>query len=170
MQPLIKTLLLTTLFSGVVQAEPAFYAVEDATLTIPAAVVLQWGKTSYYKNVKFTHNGKGDWRFGGGERSKLAAVATVDIVSEATVPPKVTANLQGYKSLACVGLETPAINRFGTVFHVTLAETAIPANVRCTTAIAPYALTLELDTEGLEPGPYLINVNGTVSYFDLLVP
>lgn len=164
------TLLLGALLGSTAQADTAFYSVEDARLTIPDAVVLQWGRTSYYKNVTFNHNGNGVWRFGSGERSKLATVAAVDIVSEATVPPKVTAKLQGYKSLACVGLEAPAITRVGTTFHVTLAETAIPDNVRCITAIEPFALTLELDTEALTPGPYVVNANGTVTHFDLLVP
>lgn len=170
MKHFTRSLLMALLPIGVLKAEPAVYVFEDAKLTIPDAVVIQYGRSSYFTNVKFEHTGNGVWRFAGGESSKLAHVADVEIVSEATVPPKVSVRLQGYKSLACVGLEAPAIARQHKTFHIVLAETAVPDNVRCVSSIEPYEISVELDVSGLTRGTYAVNANGVLSHFDILPP
>lgn len=166
----ILSLLIALLPIGALKADPAVYVVEDAKLTIPDAVVIQYGSSSYFTNVKFEHTGNGVWRFAGGDKSKLAHVADVTVVSEATVPPAVSVILQGYKSLACVGLEAPAITRQGKTFHIVLAETALADNVRCITAIEPYEISVELDVAELPRGTYAVNANGVLSHFDILAP
>ena len=164
------SLLMALLPIGALQAGPAVYVFEDAKLTIPDAVVIQSGSGSYFTNVKFEHTGNGVWRFAGGDKRKLAHVADVEIVSEATLPPKVSVRLQGYKSLACVGLEAPAITRQNRTFHIVLAETTVPDNVRCITSIEPYEISVELDVSELKRGTYAVNANGVLSHFDILPP
>ena len=167
MQCITRSLLMALLPMSALAAEPAIYVVEDAKLSIPDAVVIQYGRSSYFRNVKFEHTGNGVWRFAGGDKSKLAHGAEVEIVMEATVPPTVMVTLQGYKSLACVGLETPAITRQGKTFHIVLAETAVPDNVRCITSIEPYEISVELDVAGMPRGTYAVNANGVLSHFDI---
>jgi len=150
------------------QAGTALY--KDAALRIDEVVVVKQGAGSYYKNVLFEAQPGGRFRFVGASRSPLATVEEITIVSEATVPARVTVQLDGYKSLPCVGLEPLGMSRTGTRFHIVLAETVLPPTATCIAMTDPFTISFELDTFGLAPGAYQLNANGLETGFDLLAP
>lgn len=154
--------------AGQANAAPAVY--QDEVLTIDEGIVIQDSGSIYFKNIRFEPNANGTWRFAGGSQRPLVGIEEISVVSEATDPPVVEVTVEGYKSVPCVELEPLGMSRSGDTFYVVIAETEMGPAESCIAVIDPFTLSFELDTFGLEPGEYKLNVNGKETEFDLLAP
>ena len=164
---LICTAALAGLCAQALAAPPVY---QNGELSLDHAVVIRAGEGLYYRDLSFARTTEGTWRLSDATPAQLAVVEEVSVVAEATLPPLVTVTLEGYKSLPCVGLEPVGISQQGKQFHVVLAETEIPPNVRCITIIEPFTHSFELNTRGLEPGEYQVIANGVTTEFTLPAP
>ena len=168
MKPSYISLALLAVCAGQVGAEPAVY--QDEALSINEAVVIRGNGSTYFKNVRFEPNANGTWRFVDASQRPLVSIDEISVVSEATVPARVEVTVEGHKSVPCVELEPLGMSRSSDTFHVVIAETEMGPADSCIAMLAPFTHTFELDTFGLEPGAYKLNVNGMETEFDLLMP
>ena len=168
MKKTLVALALVSTFAAAAHAAPAVY--QDEVLTINEAVVIRDNGSVYFKNVRFEPNANGTWSFVDATQRPLVGIEEISVVSEATEPARVEVTVEGYKSVPCVELEPLGMSRSGDTFHVVIAETEMGPAESCIAMLDPFTLSFELDTFGLEPGAYKLNVNGMETEFDLLTP
>jgi hypothetical protein len=120
----------------------------------------------YYGDVRFTGNPDGSFTLVDAKRRNLAEVDTATVSVDATVA-QAEVEARGLLSIACVALEEPAVVRDGNTFHVVLAETTMAPDAVCMALVAytPFRAEVTLDLRGLEPGAYVVNVNGVTKSF-----
>lgn len=130
-------------------------------LDVPSAVVLTAQGPVYYGDVRFSANRDGSFSLVEANRRKPALVEAATITLD-TATAQAEVHVDGELTIACVGLEEPAVVREGKTFHVVLAETPIDPLAICMpfVAVTKFEVDVALDLRGLEAGTYTVNVNG----------
>lgn len=156
-----------TLATASAQAEVPVY--RDQQLELPTAVVLTDAGPVYYGDVRFTANQDGSFTLAEAKRRNLARIDNATVAVDQTFPAQAEVSADGILSIACVGLEEPAVVREGNTFYVVLAETPIDPLALCMSllAVTEFGVDVPLDLTGLEAGTYQVIVNGVTKNFTL---
>lgn len=121
-----------------------------------------------YRNQQLdvSANADGSFTLFDAKRRNLADVDSATVRVDASVAQAEVA-AKGILSIACVALEEPAVVREGKTFYVVLAETTMAPDAVCMALVAymPFDAEVSLDLRGLEPGEYVVNVNGVERTF-----
>lgn len=160
-----SVLALMALVCPLVSAQPSTY--QDQVLTIPQGVVVTGDNTAYYENIQLQEQANGSFLPMAAEPRNLVSVESVEVKVMESLPVQVSLDIQGYKSVPCVELLTPAVVYKEAVFTVTLAESSLGPDETCVTVIEPFSTTVPLDVEGLDAGSYVVRVNGVEADFTL---
>jgi inhibitor of cysteine peptidase len=99
-----------------------------------------------------------------------ANVESISINILESMPVQVNVVVQGHLPDGCTQINT-IHSRFDAereTFNPTLTTTR-PAEAMCTAALVPFEETIALPVEGLEAGPYTVDVNGVTDTFTLAV-
>ncbi|MDO9478473.1 MAG: hypothetical protein Q7L07_17330 [Pseudohongiella sp.] len=154
---LMPCLLASVLTSTSAAADSVLY--KDNQLTISDAIVMEAGKTSYYRQVRLEALPNGDFRVVEAVEKQLAYVEELSVAVLFTDPVEVEVGIVGYMSNPCVEMNTTVARRDNT-FFVAVGETPLQTLVACAQVIVPFNLTLPLDVKGLPAGDYRVVVNG----------
>lgn len=95
-----------------------------------------------------------------------AKVQEVSVIFLETYPVQVMAEVKGYLPDGCTRIHETKQTRDKNMFRVTIT-TSRPSGVMCTMAIREFKEMVRLDTAGLAPGPYRVEVNGVGAGFNL---
>ncbi|MFO7698547.1 MAG: hypothetical protein R6X16_15535 [Anaerolineae bacterium] len=88
-----------------------------------------------------------------------AVVEDVQVTLRGSDPVQVSVTVTGYYSDGCTTFHGTTQSVVGTRITLTVT-TERPRDAMCTQAIVPYSETVEVDTDGIAPGTYTLDVNG----------
>lgn len=103
---------------------------------------------------------------GGATEDSLASVNEVEILAIDNESSTVEISVSGDLSDACTEIKDITKSQAGTTFTVKIT-TIRPEDVLCAQVITPFEEVIDLDTTGLEPGIYTVDVNGVTKAFTL---
>lgn len=142
--------------------QPATY--EDGVLTIPEGVVVTEEGTTFYRDIELVEQSDGSFVPAGSREGVLAEVDDVNAVVDSDAG-RVDVVASGHKSVACVEILEPIVNRQGQTFQVTLAESE-PLSDVCIMILEAFETVITLDGSELESGAeYTVSVNGVEDQF-----
>jgi inhibitor of cysteine peptidase len=95
----------------------------------------------------------------------VATVENVVVNTQSTTPNEVEVIVKGYLPNPCTKITRIEQQRNADTFTVTLETVREGSN--CIEVISPFEETVALDTTGLAPGTYTVNVQNTTTTFDL---
>jgi len=144
--------------------EAAVY--RDKVLTIPSGVIIDDQGVTAVRDVTLIQEEDGRFRVDETGEGQLAEVDSVTVTSVESTEDRVKVTAEGYQSSACVDILMPAMVRDDNVFSVVLSESAQWSDV-CILIMKRYEKSFPLDVRGLEPGTYLVIVNGVEAEFTL---
>jgi hypothetical protein len=142
------------------RAQPAQF--EEGVLTLPGVAIFGADPEEYFRDIILEADQDGRLQVTSAEQAIMAEVESVAV--EIAITVKVTGN----KSVPCVDLAPPAVQRKGNVFTVVLAETGLQDGLNCITVQDSFQTSITLTTESLEPGTYVVRVNGEESTFEVV--
>jgi hypothetical protein len=128
----------------------------DHVLRIPEVLVQRAQGPVLYRNVELELRQDGSFAFRGADLASLANIQSISVEADAYPPGTVVVQVQGTKSMACIGVEPAHISRTGNTFHFAIVELPPPDNVRCITAVVPLSTEFGIVTTDLVPGTYEI--------------
>ena len=97
---------------------------------------------------------------------RLAGVERIEIVVLESHPVQVRVAVYGWMSDACTSIRNFEQSREGNVISLKIITTR-PGGVMCAQVIKRFRDTYPVETEGLAPGTYTLDVNGKQSQFTL---
>ena len=95
----------------------------------------------------------------------VATVESVVVNTQSTAPNEVEVTIKGYLPNPCTKITRIEQQRNADTFTITLETVREGSN--CIQVISPFEETVALDTTGLAPGTYTVNVQNTTITFDL---
>lgn len=95
----------------------------------------------------------------------VATVESVVVNTQSTTPNEVEVTIKGYLPNPCTKITRIEQQRNADTFTITLETVREGSN--CTQVISQFEETVALDTTGLAPGTYTVNVQNTTTTFDL---
>jgi hypothetical protein len=146
------------LSAGFAAAETAIY--REGELYLPQGIVIRETGDEYFRHIRLQAQADGSMKLHAAEKRNLAVVEELELGVFYTNPVTVELRVTGYRHVPCVGLEPVAIHRKDHTFHVLIAETPLDPLALCAQVTAPFEQLVELDVTGVEPGEYLVLVNG----------
>jgi len=144
--------------------EAAVY--RNNVLSIPSGVVIDEGGVTTVRDVTLIQEADGRFRVGEATDGRLAEVDSVTVSTIEGVEERVKVTAEGYQSNACVDILSPAIVQDENYFSVVLSESAPWSDV-CIMMMKRYEKSFHLDVRNLEPGTYVVIVNGVETGFTL---
>lgn len=96
----------------------------------------------------------------------LAGVETFDLVALQTYPVQVRVAVYGWMSDSCTSIRNFTQIREGQTIYLKIYTTR-PADAMCAQAIKRFRRTFPLETAGLPPGDYTVDVSGKRKHFTL---
>ena len=102
----------------------------------------------------------------GGEEEATGPEAFVNSVEVVSENGQTVAIVQGDLPDACSELAEPQQQVRGNTIRITLTTTR-PDDVVCAQMLTPFEERIVIDTTGLDPGTYSVEVNGVVAEFTL---
>lgn len=165
---MLKTIFTCLLLAGSFPAlaDPAIYA--NGTMTIEKGAVISPGGNAYYTDITLEQDADGKLVVTGATPNSLVHVDTIDIqITDSFPAQQVGIKVDGYLSVPCVDLLSPAVSYSNGTFNVVLAESNLGPAESCIAMIEPFSTTIPLDVEDLDAGTYAVNVNGVAGEFTL---
>ena len=95
-----------------------------------------------------------------------ARIQEVSVIFLQTYPVRVVAEAKGYLPDGCTSIREIKQARDGRLFSVTIT-TSRPKGAICTMAIREFKELIQLETTGLAPGAYRVEVNAVGTDFNL---
>jgi len=146
-------------------ADPAVSS--SGTMTIPEGAVISDSEAAYYTDITMAYDGNGALVITGADVMPLVSVESIDIQVMESFPVQVSASVNGYLSVPCVNLLSPAVNFSDNTFRVVMAQSKLGPAETCIAVTEPFAESLSLDVLNLPAGTYTVDVNGVISEFTL---
>lgn len=141
---------------------------QNGTLSIPAAAMVRDdGSARYYADVELLNVGEGQFHIVQADAKPLVQVESVEVLIMESFPVQVSVSVEGFKSVPCVELLTPAVSYADGLFRVVLAESELGPAESCIAVLDPFETSVSLPVKGLEAGEYTVNVNGVEADFTL---
>ncbi|MEQ8952829.1 MAG: hypothetical protein RL120_01765 [Gammaproteobacteria bacterium] len=157
--------MLLLFFPVLLLAQPATY--RDGVLNIPEAAVTDPDDPAYFTDVQLQVDGDGALQIVAAEVTNPVTVEDVTVLIMESFPVQVSVLVAGYKSVPCVNLLTPAVDRKDNVFTVVMAESVLGPAESCIAVVDPFEVSVPLEVLGLSAGIYTVNVNGVTAAFTL---
>jgi len=98
--------------------------------------------------------------------SSTAMIEHIDIMLLESQPMQVRVVVHGYLPDSCTRLDRPVSKTVQNTFYITL-PTVRPGGPVCAQMLVPFKEIVALETAGLPPGKYTVNINGITETFTL---
>jgi hypothetical protein len=144
-------------------AEPAVFSAGE--MIIPEGAVINQTSAAYFSDITLAYDGENGFIITGAKANPLVQVEAIDILIMESFPLQISAAVNGFLSVPCVELLSPAVSFTDNTFTVVLAESTLGPAESCIAVIEPFETIVSLDVLDLPAGTYRVDVNGVTAEF-----